>query len=147
MLKNIAVMFDDRKDMMKRLKKKNFETNTEQFQHTYGHYFKEMTDYVDAAEDKESAAKEIAVCFVDDVQNHFASGNKKKIASYLQADLNMFAIYYVFPAILKTEHAEAKTIADAICGEWGTRFKDSKIGYTDYDTLYRTFREKIFGIF
>ena len=38
-------------------------------------------------------------------------------------------------------------VADSICSEWKTRFKNSEIGYTDYDSLYDSFREKIFGIF
>lgn len=56
-------------------------------------------------------------------------------------------IYYVFPGILKTDYENASMIADGICTEWGETFKDSKIGYTDYDTLYQSFKEKIFGIF
>ena len=46
---------------------------------------------------------------------------------------------------LVTEYA--KLIADSICSAWGKRFKESQIQYTDYDTLYGSFREKIFGIF
>ena len=42
---------------------------------------------------------------------------------------------------------DAKLIADSICSAWGKRFKESQIQYTDYDTLYGSFREKIFGIF
>ena len=147
MLENIATMFDDMKNMMKHLKKKNYEKNMAQFMQTYGHYLKEMTDYVSTAEDKEQAAQDVATCFVNEAESRFATGRKNKVPQYIQADLNFFMIYYVFPAILKTEHEQCKTIADAICAEWGGRFKDSKIGYTDYDTLYKSFREKIFGIF
>ena len=76
----------------------------------------------------------------------FAS-KKGKIDSRTQVDLNFFMIYYVFPTILGTEHEYAKLIADSICSAWGKRFKESQIQYTDYDTLYGSFREKIFGIF
>ena len=62
-------------------------------------------------------------------------------------DLNFFMIYYVFPAILKRNHEYAKLLADTLCETWGSSFKNSKIGYTDYETLYKAFREKIFGIF
>ena len=62
-------------------------------------------------------------------------------------DLNFFMIYYVFPAILMTQNDNAKLMADTLCETWGKSFKDSKIGYTDYDTLYESFKEKIFGIF
>ena len=65
----------------------------------------------------------------------------------MQTDLNFFMIYYVFPAILLTEHDDAKLIADYLCSRWGEKFKNSKIQYTDYDSLYVSFREKIFGIF
>lgn len=147
MLDNVASMFDDMKEMMKKLKKNNYETNMKTFIKSYGHFFEEMTETVDEAEDKEKTAKQIAVCFVDAVEERFASGNRKKISSHLQADLNLFAIFYIFPALLKTEHQDSRLIADSICAEWGARFKNSKISYTDYDSLYGTFREKIFGIF
>ena len=62
-------------------------------------------------------------------------------------DLNFFMIYYVFPAILMTQSDNAKMMADTLCETWGKSFKDSKIAYTDYDSLYSSFREKIFGIF
>ena len=118
-----------------------------EFLKEHGHYFKEMANYMEASENKDDAAREIAVCFVNEVENKFATGKRSRVPQHIQVDLNFFMIYYVFPAILKTEHEQCKTIADAICGEWGTRFKDSKIGYTDYDTLFNSFREKIFGIF
>ena len=100
---------------------------------------------MEQAEDKEKAAKEIAVSFVDQVEGHFKVNGK--IGGRTQADLNFFMIYYTFPAILLSAGENGKMIADAVCGQWGERFKDSKIGYADYDTIYKGFREKIFGIF
>jgi len=147
MLEHIAMMFDDVKNKLKGLKKKSYETKMTEFIKEHGHYIEEMTRYMETSDSKEDAAKEIAVSLVNQVEDRFATGRKNKIPQYVQVDLNFYMIYYVFPAILKTEHEHSKTIADAICAEWGTRFKDSKIGYTDYDTLYNSFREKIFGIF
>ena len=92
------------------------------------------------------AAEEIADTLINRVEKKFAS-KKGKIDSRTQVDLNFFMIYYVFPTILGTEHEYAKLIADSICSAWGKRFKESQIQYTDYDTLYGSFREKIFGIF
>ena len=46
-----------------------------------------------------------------------------------------------------TNYTDAKLIADHLCSRWGEKFKNSKIQYTDYDSLYVSFREKIFGIF
>ena len=104
-----------------------------------------MALYVADAEDKEKAAGEIAKDFADKVEQK--NTVKGRINGRLQADMNFFMIYYVFPAVLMADQVNGKLTADAICREWGARFKDSKIGYADYDTIYGGFREKIFGIF
>ena len=147
MLKDVQTIFEDYRQMMNHLKKKSYEKNMGIFIEKYGHYLTEMTDYVDKAEEKEIAAKELAVCFVDAVDNTFSKGIRKKIPSSLQADLNMYMIYFVFPALLKTEHEHSKLIADALCDECRSRFKESQFSYADYDFIYNSFREKIFGIF
>ncbi|MDE7332537.1 MAG: hypothetical protein K2O16_09915 [Lachnospiraceae bacterium] len=145
MLEGVEKIFEEMQPMMKKLKKASYEKNMLAFREKHSHYFWEMTDYMNQAEDKEKTAKEIAVSFVDKVEKNYA--RKGKIGGRIQADLNFFMIYYTFPAILLTGSEYAKMIADALCGEWGARFKDSKIGYTDYDTLYKGFRDKILGIF
>ena len=147
MLIGVNSMFDNMQEMLKRLKKKNFEENSKQFWRTYMNYFFEMTDYVGAATDKEAAAKTVAPVFPDEVEAKFASGAKKKISGSVQTDINFFMIYYVFPSLLKTQHDDCRLIADSICAEWKSRFKNSDIGYTDYEALYGSFKEKIFGIF
>lgn len=140
-------MFDDMGSMLKKLKKDSYEANMKTFRHTHGHYFQEMIEFVEQSEEKEQAAELIGNEFAGKVMEKFQSSKNGKIKSYVQTDLNFFMIYYVFPALLMTGHESAKTIADGICTAWGQRFKDSKIQYTDYDSLYNAFREKIFGIF
>ena len=147
MLNQIETIFDDMKPMMKKLKKVSYKQNMEAFVEDYGHYFREMTELTEKAENKNEKAKEIAKVFAESVEHEFASSKNGRISGPLQLDLNFFMIYYVFPAILMTEHKDAVLIADQIRDEWGSRFKDSKIQYTDYDSLYGAFREKIFGIF
>ena len=147
MLNQIETIFDDMKPMMKKLKKKNYRENMDGFLNRHGHYFHEMTALTAGAEDKEKTAAEIATVFVDGVERKFISPKKGRIDGVVQLDLNFFMIYYVFPAILLTEHADARLIADHIRDEWSRRFKDSDIQYTDYDSIYGAFREKIFGIF
>ena len=71
-----------------------------------------MTEYTENASDKETAAKELAVDFTDKVYDAYVSPKKGKIDSAIQTDLNFFMIYYVFPAILLTEHDDAKLIAE-----------------------------------
>ena len=144
MLNQVETMFDDMEKMIKKLKKKQYEENMENFVTAYEAYFLEMETYM-SENDPQTAAKEISQVFVDAVKERYEV--KGKIKGYVQADLNLFMIYYVFPTILKRDHEHAKLLADTLCETWGSSFKDSKIGYTDYDSLYKSFREKIFGIF
>lgn len=140
-------MFDNMEPMLKRLKKNSYEMNMKTFRQTYGHYFQEMIEYTEQSKDQEQAARTIGNEFAGKVKERFQSSKNGKIKSYVQADINFFMIYYVFPALLLTGHESAKTTADGICAAWGEHFKDGHINYTDYDTLYNSFREKIFGIF
>ena len=144
MLNQVETMFDDMEKMIKKLKKKQYEENMENFMTAYEAYFLEMETYM-SENDPQTAAKEISQVFVDAVKERYEV--KGQIKGYVQADLNLFMIYYVFPTILKRDHEHAKLLADTLCETWGSSFKDSKIGYTDYDSLYKSFREKIFGIF
>ncbi len=145
MLNHAETIFDNMTDMMKKLKKSSYEKNMKVFRERNGHFFQEMTRYVEEAQEKEKAARELADVFTETVKNHFSV--KGRIRSRTQADLNFFMIYYVFPAILLTESDEKELIAKCIQKQWGEKFKDSKIGYADYDKIYGAFREKIFGIF
>ena len=144
MLYQVESMFDDMEKMTKKLKKQKYEENMEIFMAANEAYFLEMETYM-SENDPQTAAKEISQVFVDAVKERYEV--KGKIKGYVQADLNLFMIYYVFPTILKRDHEHAKLLADTLCETWGSSFKDSKIGYTDYDSLYKSFREKIFGIF
>lgn len=146
MLQGIETMFDDKEKMLKHLKKKSYEENTELFEREYGHYFHEMAEYLAKNGDKETAAEEIAECLIQAVKKKFTN-KKGKIDSRTQVDLNFFMIYFVFPSILKMEGEDAKLLADNICTMWGENFTESNIKYADYETLYGSFREKIFGIF
>ena len=146
MLQGFENIFDEKDVLLKHLKKESYEQNTEYFKNEYGHFFDEMFEYVDGSDDKESAAKEIADTIIAGVSKKYTDA-RGKISGRDQVDNNFFMIYYVFPTILSVESTDNKLIADAICNEWGNSFKDSKIQYTDYDSLYGSFRHKIFGIF
>ena len=75
------------------------------------------------------------------------SNKKGVVEARTQVDLNFFMIYYVFPTILGMESEDSKMIAEGVRKVWKKSFKEGDIQYTDYDTLYGAFREKIFGIF
>lgn len=144
MLQQVEAVFEDMAPMLKGLKKKNYETNMKAFREKNNEFFFQMMDQL-KVERKEAVAKHISNSFVAAVKQIFEK--RGKISGKVQMDLNFFMIYYVFPAILMTQSEDAKLMADTLCETWGNSFKDSKIGYTDYDTLYESFKEKIFGIF
>lgn len=145
MIERVETMFDNMLPMMKKLKKASYEKNMKTFRETYGHFFEEMKEYVEAGQDKEAAAKELADVFTDAVKGRFTINGR--IKSRTQADMNFFMIYYVFPAILLLESAEKELIAKSIRDEWASKFKDSDIGYADYEKIYEGFHEKILGFF
>ena len=144
MLQQVESMFEDMALMLKNLKKKNYETNMKAFREKNNEFFFEMIDQL-KFENKEAIARHISNSFVAAVKQKFEK--RGKIKGKVQMDLNFFMIYYVFPAILMTQSEDAKLMADTLCETWGNSFKESKIGYTDYDPLYESFKEKIFGIF
>ncbi len=144
MLQQVEVVFEDMAPMLKGLKKKNYEENMKVFREKNNEFFFQMMDQL-KMDNKEAVAKHLANSFVAAVKQIFEK--QGKIKGSVQADMNFFMIYYVFPAILMTQSDNAKLMADTLCETWGNSFKNAKIGYTDYDTLYGSFKEKIFGIF
>lgn len=147
MLDHVEKIFADMKPMMKKLKKASYKVNMEAFIENHGHYFREMTEYTENASDKETAAKELAVDFTDKVYDAYVSPEKGKIDSAVQTDLNFFMIYYVFPAILLTEHDDAKLIADHLCSRWGEKLRTVRFSIQIMIPYMFHSSEKIFGIF
>lgn len=144
MLDYVEMMFDGMESMMHDLRKPSYRKNMEIFREKNGHFIQEMIQFVEQSTDKEAAAKEIADCITNAVNNSFSK--KGKIPSRTQVDLNFYMIYYVFPAILLTESGDATLIADRIRDAWAAKFKNSNIQYTDYDRIYESFHNKLFGI-
>ena len=144
MLQQVEAIFSDMAPMLKGLKKQTYEANMKIFREKNNEFFFQLMDQLKAG-NKEVIAQHLSNSFVSAVKQIFEK--KGKIKGNVQMDLNFFMIYYVFPSILMTQSDDAKLMADTLCETWGKSFKDAKIGYTDYDKLYESFKEKIFGIF
>ena len=144
MLDHVEMMFDGMNHMIQDLRKSSYQENMEMFRQNNGHFFQEMMQYMKQSTDKEAATKEIADCITDAVKNSFSK--KGKIRLRTQMDLNLFMIYYVFPAILLTESEDAVLVAEHIRETWAAKFKNSNIQYADYDRIYESFQDRIFGI-
>ena len=61
MLNGIETIFDNTTQMLRHLKKKSFEKNTQDFIDSYGHYFREMTEYVDRFPIKSGQQKKLQI--------------------------------------------------------------------------------------
>ena len=145
MLDQISSIYEDMKLMMRKLKKKSYEENTKIFKKNYGHYIDEIISYVSESEDKQAAIDELTTKYCNDVMEAY-KGKRKKIQVGTMIDLNLYTIYYVFPAILLTNDENATAICDGLKDKWNATFNQT-MNYTTYDTLYNSFNEKIFGIF
>lgn len=145
MLDHVEVIFNNMPEMLKRLKKAPYAERMEKFRDEHGHFFREMTDAVELAEDRDAKATEIAGVVVEAARERFTV--RGRINGRTQTDMNFFMIYFVFPAILMTRSTCADQVAKAIRDQWSRTFKNSDIGYTDYESLLGSFTEKIFGIF
>lgn len=143
MFENAYEMFDLDKIEFRKSKKKVYEERVGEFRENYGHYIDEMLSYVGSADSKEEAALTVGKDFSENVFNHFAK--KGKIRGIKKADLCMFMIYYVFPSILLTENENAELTADKLLEVWRDKFDNPQMGYTTYENILSSFKEKIFG--
>ena len=139
-------MFDDMEDMLYRIKKKVYKERMEQFREKNGEIFAEMTGFVEQAQDQKAAAVQVAGALAAAVEGRFAK--RGKIGGRIQMDINLFMIYYVFPAVLMTQSGCAVPLADAIRDEWRSRFRNSaQLSYATFEELSSTVQEKILGLF
>jgi len=144
-LENVEEIFTDLKLMLGKLGKASYEKNMVKFRQEHGHFIDEMIGYIKTAEDESSAINEVAATFVNGISEAFSVNGK--IKGRQQADMNLYMIYYVFPAILLTDEECADKLCTGIKEKWNATFADTNISYTTYDKLYEAFREKIFGMF
>ena len=148
MLEQAGTMVDNMEAMMYRLKKKAYKERMGEFREKNQEILAEMTELVERAEESErdEMAAQTAKAFADAVEARFAK--RGKISGRSQMDINLFMIYFVFPAILLTQSEYAGLLADAVRDEWRGRFRDSaQINYTTYEEIYSTFQEKFLGLF
>lgn len=166
MLEQAGSMFDDMERMLNRIKKKVYRERMDFFCRKNAQLLSEMTGLVEQAvnqdqaenenqaevenqneaEKRDEAAAQVAKAFADAVEARFAK--RGKISGRSQMDINLFMIYFVFPAILLTESDCAVSLADAIRDEWRGRFRDSaQLDYTTYEEISETFKEKFLGLF
>lgn len=146
MLEQAGTMFDDMEAMIRHIKKKVYMERMEVFRAKNADTLREITAFVENAQEKQEAAAQVASILGDVVENRFAK--RGKINGRNQMNINLYMIYFIFPSILMTKSECAEMIADAVRDEWRGRFKDSaQIDYTTYEDLCGSFQEKIFGMF
>ena len=109
MLQGIEIIFEDRDKMMAHLKKKTYKEYTENFIQNHGHYFEEMTTYVEGAKDKEAAAKEIGECLASAVKKTFVN-KKGKIGARTLHGTPKAALPRHFPCLRSVLPVPANTV-------------------------------------
>ncbi len=146
MSSEISCIFEDMPRMFRKLKKETYEVYFSEFTDSNEHFFIEMIEKIDSDEDKDGVSIKLSEDFVNAIHDKFK--NKKDIVpKSLQANLNVFMVYYVFPMILKCEGQSNNLLADKILESWRNRFIDSNISFAPYEEIRDNFRDKIFGIF
>lgn len=146
MLEQAGSLFDNMEAMMYRIKKKVYKERMAEFKDKNKELLQEMIGFVEQSKDQKTAASQIAGSLADAVEARFAK--RGKISGRSQMDINLFMIYYVFPAILMTKSECAVPLADAIRDEWRGRFRDSaQLDYTTFEEICSTFQEKFLGLF
>ena len=106
MLDHIESIYENKNEMMKRLKKASYKKNVEYFAEHYGHYIAEMTDYIDHAEDKAAAAAEIAETLTDAVKNNYPELRFDPIHMNMFKMADWRVYYYIRNSILSYQWNE-----------------------------------------
>lgn len=86
---------------------------------------------------------QIAGAFIRDHEATLEQVKKKNEKFTVQMDKNMFMAVYVLPSIKEIRGNRADELAEAICKEWGSSFKDSNIIASDYDSIVQGFKRKL----
>jgi len=142
-MQDITVVFENRDKLMRKLTKKTYEKNMNSFRNERGEIINGLIAELSQSEDKNATAKEIGESLVSQIFDRFQK--RGKIKKTAQMELELFMIYYLFPAILLTESEDAKLLCDSIRDAWNQRF-DKSIDYTTYQEMYDGFVTKLFGV-
>ena len=145
MFDSTDIMFDKYQRKMGKVKKRDYEIYSEEFMTENRACLEEMLQYVNAREDRQLAAKEVATVLFDNVTRQL--GKFGKLRRNTVIDLSIYMIYYLFPSILKLENESSTLLCDAIRDEWRIRSKNENYNYASYDEVYKGFKEKLFGFF
>lgn len=86
---------------------------------------------------------QIAGAFIREQEAALEQVKKKNEKFTVQMDKNMFMAVYVLLSIKEIRGSRANELAEAICKEWGSSFKDSNIIASDYDSIVQGFKRKL----
>lgn len=145
MLEGVGEIFSDYKEMLKKLKKKQYEERTARFKNDFGHYFDEMNAYIESSDNKEVAMQELCDAFCADVDKKYRKWGR--ISGRVKLDLSFHLLYFVFPTIIAYEKDYSLAFADKLREVWNEKFGEKIVSCADYNSLYSSFNEKMFGMF
>ena len=140
-------LFEDRDVYLKRLNKKTYESNMQEFRSMYGPEIDGVLQFVSGSEDIKSAAESVAEDFSRKAFDKYQK--RGKIGGTLMMDINFMMVYYVFPYLIgqKGEDTQAAAVTAEVLKDKWNEILGCNISYASYEDLYAGFRKKLFGFF
>lgn len=110
----------------------------------YGFFISIKNCLANASDDiLEGVYHQIANAFIKNTETELDCVKKKNDKFSVQMDRNMFMVTFVLPAIKEIGNKKADALADAICSEWHSSFKDSNIQASSYQSISDGFKRKL----
>lgn len=139
----VAGFFQNVEKTVAGFKRNGYEESFRQFCIMHSPCIKAIVRECGGAPDREKAMQEIAALFVESGRAVLAMQKGRIGRENMQLNLNMLMVTYTLPAILESNSADMRTLADEICDAWGRAFKNSSIKATDYASIKSGFRTKL----
>lgn len=134
--KNVKQMFSDCNYFLKKFNDEDYKYNMKLFREKWNKTFVETIVLRNYEADSLSFVSQVKTLYT-----RFGKVNKSR-----KQDLSLFMIYFVFPAILLTDEAEAKELCDVLLMTWNKEM-GTDISYTNYDDILANFNDRMFGMF
>ncbi len=96
-----------------------------------------------SSEELDDIYRQIAGAFIKEHEQELLQIRKRNEKFSVQIDKNMFMVIYVIPSIKEIRNSKADRLADIICEEWRTAFKESNISAADFDSINGGFKRKL----
>ncbi|MGN0334144.1 MAG: hypothetical protein ACI4DV_00585 [Lachnospiraceae bacterium] len=138
-------MFEPVQECLKGFKKKTYPEVFKNLMSKYERTFACVEELYRAEEDKEHCLNRLAERLVDLAQTRIENEKRKTRRETMKIDYNMFAVSYLFPAILEYRGQMSGPFAEKVKEQWNSIF-GTQLECAGYECICGGFRNTIFGI-